>query len=68
MKRARYFSLDKGNEIQPMDEKAVSIFDTIDLLNKEHRKNDMKCENTSEQKDYNIDSDQYINECDIGHI
>ena len=51
-----------------MDEKAVSIFDTIDLLNKEHRKNDMKCENTSEQKDYNIDSDQYINECDIGHI
>ena len=28
----------------------------------------MKCENSSEQKDYNIDSDQYINDCDIGHI
>jgi len=61
-------SLDKGNEIQPMDVKAISIFDTIDLPNKEDRKNDMKCDDTSEQKDYSIDSDRSFNECNMRHI
>jgi len=61
-------SLDKGNEIQPMNVEEASIFDKIDLSNKEHRKNDMKCENTSEQMDYNIDNDQFINKCDIRQV
>ena len=51
-----------------MDVEAVSTFVTIDHSNQEHRKNDMKCENTSERKNYNICSDQFINECDIRHI